>query len=393
MSIRNFLDKDGLLYVWSKVKNLVATKVDKVEGKGLSTNDYTSAEKAKLEGIATGANKTIVTNNLTSASTTDALSAAMGKELKTQIDAINTNMEDLGAGDMLKSVYDADGNGKVDNADNADKLGGIAASLYAQTSAIPTKVSQLTNDSGYLVEHQDISGKVDKVDGKGLSTNDLTDALKANYDAAYTHSQVTHAPSNAQANVIESVKVNGTAQTVVGKAVDITVPTKVSELDNDEGYLTEHQDISGKADKATTLAGYGITNAYTKEEVNLAIQASEYDDSALTARVAANEDAIGVLNGTGAGSVTKTVDDAINAFAANVSNDGTVNTYKELIDYAATHGAEFTELVGEVDVNTKAIATLNGDATTAGSVAKTATDVLTENMVAITNAEIDTICA
>ena len=30
-----------------------------------------------------------------------------------------------------------------------------------------------------------------------------------------------------------------------------------------EEYLTEHQDISGKADKATTLEGYGITNTYT----------------------------------------------------------------------------------------------------------------------------------
>lgn len=32
-------------------------KVDKVEGKGLSTNDYTTAEKTKLAGIAEGANK------------------------------------------------------------------------------------------------------------------------------------------------------------------------------------------------------------------------------------------------------------------------------------------------------------------------------------------------
>lgn len=45
-------------------------------------------------------------------------------------------------------------------------------------------------------------------------------------------------------------------------------PTKTSELTNDSGFLTQHQDISGKADKATTLSGYGITNAYTKTEVN-----------------------------------------------------------------------------------------------------------------------------
>ena len=36
--------------------------------------------------------------------------------------------------------------------------------------------------------------------------------------------------------------------------------------------LQEHQDISGKADKATTLAGYGIENAYTKTEVDNSIK-------------------------------------------------------------------------------------------------------------------------
>ena len=46
-----------------------------------------------------------------------------------------------------------------------------------------------------------IENKVDKVEGKGLSTNDLTDALKANYDAAYTHSTTYHAPADAQKNV------------------------------------------------------------------------------------------------------------------------------------------------------------------------------------------------
>ena len=38
-----------------------------------------------------------------------------------------------------------------------------------------------------------------------------------------------------------------------------------------DSALQTHQDISGKADKANTLAGYGITNAYTKTEVDTAI--------------------------------------------------------------------------------------------------------------------------
>ena len=44
------------------------------------------------------------------------------------------------------------------------------------------------------------------------------------------------------------------------------IPTKVSQLQNDSGYLTEHQSLDGYAQKATTLAGYGITDAYTKTE-------------------------------------------------------------------------------------------------------------------------------
>lgn len=42
---------------------------------------------------------------------------------------------------------------------------------------------------------------VAKEAGKGLSANDLTNALKTNYDAAYTHSQAAHAPADAEANV------------------------------------------------------------------------------------------------------------------------------------------------------------------------------------------------
>lgn len=52
----SFLDDNGLLYFWQKIKTKLADKVDKVDGKGLSTNDYTTVEKSKLAGIAANAN-------------------------------------------------------------------------------------------------------------------------------------------------------------------------------------------------------------------------------------------------------------------------------------------------------------------------------------------------
>ena len=51
-----YLDQDGVLYFWQKLKTLLGGKVDKVSGKGLSTNDYTTTEKNKLAGIADSAN-------------------------------------------------------------------------------------------------------------------------------------------------------------------------------------------------------------------------------------------------------------------------------------------------------------------------------------------------
>lgn len=51
------VDYNGLLYFWQGIKTRLNTKVDKVEGKGLSANDYTTTEKNKLAGIESEANK------------------------------------------------------------------------------------------------------------------------------------------------------------------------------------------------------------------------------------------------------------------------------------------------------------------------------------------------
>ena len=47
--------------------------------------------------------------------------------------------------------------------------------------------------------------------------------------------------AGGEPNVITAVKVNGAAQTVTDKAVDIAVPVSVSQLTNDSGYQTEAQ--------------------------------------------------------------------------------------------------------------------------------------------------------
>ena len=79
----------------------------------------------------------------------------------------------------------------------------------------------------------ELAKKVDAVDGKVLSTNDYTTAEK---------NKLAGIASGAQVNAITTVKVNGTALTPdASKAVDVTTPTKTSQLTNDSGYQTASQ--------------------------------------------------------------------------------------------------------------------------------------------------------
>ena len=75
--------------------------------------------------------------------------------------------------------------------------------------------------------------------------------------------------AGAQVNVIETVKVNGTALTPSGKAVDVTVPTKTSDLNNDSNFVNQSTMNSALADKVDKVTGKGLsTNDYTTAEKN-----------------------------------------------------------------------------------------------------------------------------
>lgn len=91
--------------------------------------------------------------------------------------------------------------------------------------------------------HPHDSTKVDKVTGKGLSTNDYTTTEK---------NKLAGIAAGAQVNVIESIKKNGTALTITGKAVDISVPTKTSDITNDSGFITIEDVPEGAAGTTTT---------------------------------------------------------------------------------------------------------------------------------------------
>lgn len=90
---------------------------------------------------------------------------------------------------------------------------------------------------------QKLANKVDKVEGKGLSTNDFTTAEKNKLEGI---------EAGADANVIETIQVNNQALTPTGKAVNIPVPTKTSEITNDSGFITSSDIPEGAAASTTT---------------------------------------------------------------------------------------------------------------------------------------------
>ena len=100
-------DINQLVGIKGNVQALLDSKVDKVSGKGLSTNDYTNEEKSKLAGIATGATRVLVDSSLSTSSTNPVQNKVVAAELnelnnlvgstsvKSQIDEALATVTDL----------------------------------------------------------------------------------------------------------------------------------------------------------------------------------------------------------------------------------------------------------------------------------------------------------
>jgi len=93
-------------------------------------------------------------------------------------------------------------------------------------------------------------------------------------------------------------------------------------------------------------------------DIKANIDQVKYDDSELIEKVNENKTAISRLTGEGIGSIKKQIDDAFNDFATKVSDDNVINTFKELIDYCATHTSEISEMAGNISNNSTAISEL-----------------------------------
>jgi hypothetical protein len=181
------------------------TKVDKVAGKALSTNDYSTAEKNKLAAI-TGTNTG--DQDLSSYATTAQLATKANTADVTTSLATKANTADVTTSLATK-------------ANASDVTTNLATK--ANTADVTTSLATKANASDVTTS---LATKVDKVTGKELSTNDYTSAEKTKLAAitgTNTGDQVNITGNAGTATILQNARtINGVA---FDGSANITLPT------------------------------------------------------------------------------------------------------------------------------------------------------------------------
>lgn len=223
-----YLDNDGLLYLWQKIKNVFATKdslndkVDKETGKGLSTNDYTTAEKNKLNDVASGAQVNVIETVKVNNTALTPSSKAVNITVPTKTSDITNDSGFITSADVPEGAAASTTTPKMNGTAAVGTEMAFARGDHvhpSDTSRVPTTrkvaghalstdVTLVKSDVGLgnadntadvdkpisTAQQTALDNKVDKVIGKGLSTNDYTTAEKnklAAFGAASTYALKT----------------------------------------------------------------------------------------------------------------------------------------------------------------------------------------------------------
>lgn len=226
---------------------------------------------------------------------------------------------------------------------------------------ITSKDSAVLNDAkdyaDSLADNYDAAGSATTVQGK-------LDAEIARAKAAEEANAAAAVAAQTQADkgVSDAATAKAAAEAADAKAV--AAQSDVDALETFVGTLPEGETsatVVAYIDKKTAGIATDASLAALTARVDTAegeIDTLQTEMDAVEAKAAANEAAITKLNGEGDGSVKKKIDDAFNDFATKISDDGVVNTYKELVDYCAAHSAEAAEMAGDISANAIAIAEL-----------------------------------
>ena len=225
-----------------------ANKVDKVAGKGLSTNDYTTAEKNKLSGIAEGANKTIVDTELSSTSTNPVQNKAIYTKFNTLIG--DTPVQDQINSATSNLVVKVTGKGLSTNdytTEEKNKLAGIAAGAQVNQNAFSNVVVGSTT-----IAADAVTDSLTLVAGSNITLT--PDATNDKITIAATNTTYTHPTYTARESGLYKITVDGTGHVSGATSVTKSDITGLGIPAQDTTYSAATQSAAGlmsAADKKT----------------------------------------------------------------------------------------------------------------------------------------------
>lgn len=241
----------------------------KVDGVEMSVYELPTATASTAGGVKVGSGLKVsadgtlsvdTVNNLISTDTDKALSAAQGKLLKDNIDTILDQIGEMGGGDMMKATYDTNGDGIVDDA---AKLGGQAPSYYAKAADIPLKLSDLTNDEGFI--DNTVSNLANYYKKSETYTQGEVNTLIGNL-ATIEIKAVENLPATGKSNVIYLVP-KGSAQTNNAKDEYLWTGTAFEKIGDTEIDLSDYLTKTGD--------GSSVTATFTQSESRSNIASGE----------------------------------------------------------------------------------------------------------------------
>lgn len=148
-----YLDSDGVLYLWNKIKSAF---VKKESGKGLSTNDFTTALMNKLNGIASGANNYVHPSYTSRASglykiVVDATGHISQTALVTKADITALGIPAQDTKITVDTAMSATSTNPVQNKVITAYLGDMEDDLTAKINAVlPEPPTQVSNNPYFL---------------------------------------------------------------------------------------------------------------------------------------------------------------------------------------------------------------------------------------------------
>lgn len=319
-----------------------------------------------------------------------------------------TGLQGLLDGKQATLTFDGDYKAGVNNAATVSTVNAAKAALIGDTGTdvttidgntiadvrryVDDKTKGIASDKaleGLTTRVTTVEGEIDDlqaaIGADGSVTKAIADAKKAGTDAKTAvstletgkvkdNADAIAAINNADTGILKQAKTYADGKdTAIAEAKKAGTDAAAAVKTLEDGQVKTNTDTIAAVN---VKIGTVPTDKTVVKMIEEAQTAATYDDKEVKGLIKDNKDAIDVLNGgdTIEGSVAKSVKDAINVFATQISEDGKVNTFKELVDYVAAHGNEYTDAIADIAANKSAISTLNGTGT--GSVSKAVNDAI-----------------